>query len=188
MARVKLAFLDRDDTLIACNSLAPEPPPAAPGDLIDPRKVTVLPGVAEGCRMLVEAGFTLIVVSNQGSVARGAAEIAGVERVNRRVDELLRDPQGRALITRFYFCPFHPKGSIPRFAKEHDWRKPSDGMLREAMKDFGAVPLDCMMIGDAERDIEAGIRAGLKPGLCVRVGSEIDFLSAARKVIETCVE
>jgi histidinol-phosphate phosphatase family protein len=183
MNRVRIAFLDRDDTLIACNALEPAPFPAAPGDLIDPDKVALLSGVRDGCGALAAAGFTLVVVSNQGSVARGATDIRGVESVNRRVDELLRDSQDRPLVSRFYFCPFHPKGRIARFSREHPWRKPSGSMLLEAMRDFSAQPEDCIMIGDAPRDIEAAINAGLMPENCVQLGDSVDFSSAVQRLI-----
>lgn len=186
MSSVRLAFLDRDDTLIACNSLPPAPPPAAPGDLIDPRKVSLLPGVLDGCRALARAGFTLVVVSNQGSVARGATDVAGVERVNRRVDELLRDDDGRPLIARFYFCPFHPKGSVKEFSREHPWRKPAGGMLVEAMRELSATPDRCVMIGDATRDIEAGMQAGLSARSCVQVDEHTTFAAAVGRVIQSC--
>lgn len=184
MTTVRIAFLDRDDTLIACNTLEPEPPPAAPGDLIDPKKVSLLGGVLEGCTALAAAGYTLVVVSNQGSVARGATDLRGVERVNRRVDELLRDREGRPLISRFYFCPFHPKGSVASFTREHAWRKPGGGMVLEAMRELSAQSQDCIMIGDAMRDIEAAIVAGLEPRKCVQVTDTVDFLAAVRKVLQ----
>src|SRR5689334_5430399 len=82
-------FLDRDDTLIAARSLPAPAPPAAPGDLIDPALVRLLPGALAACRRLKEAGFVLVVVSNQGVVARGGASPSRVAAVNRRLCELL---------------------------------------------------------------------------------------------------
>src|SRR5579862_6089257 len=64
-------FLDRDDTLMAANSSPAPPPPCAPGDVIDPGLVLLLPGVLDACRRLKRAGFALVVISNQGVVARG---------------------------------------------------------------------------------------------------------------------
>src|ERR1043165_5644871 len=122
-------YLDRADTLMGANSLPAPAPPCAPGDVMDPTLVRLLPGVLEGCRALKQAGFALVVISNQGVVARGGAPLEQVEAVNARLCTLLSDTAGRPLIDAVYFCPFHPKGSVPRFASEHPWRKPAPGMI-----------------------------------------------------------
>ena len=82
-------FLDRDDTLIHCNELPPAPPPAKPGDLVHPQLVRLLPGVLDACIALRDAGFRLVVFSNQGVVARGAAPLRLVEAVNQQMRALL---------------------------------------------------------------------------------------------------
>lgn len=176
-------FLDRDDTLIECNGLPPAPPPAQPGDLVDPSLVRLLPGVLDGCRSLSGAGFDLVVVSNQGCIARGAATCETVEAVNERVRALLVDEFGRGLIRAVYFCPFHPRGRAGWLAQEHDWRKPSGGMLCAAAHELGVVLTRSWLIGDAARDIEAGINAGLRPERCLRVGGGVDFAAAAARVL-----
>ncbi|HYE63271.1 MAG TPA: HAD-IIIA family hydrolase [Phycisphaerales bacterium] len=176
-------FLDRDDTLIACRELPAAPPPCAPGDLIDPGLVRLLPGVLEGCRSLRRTGFALVVVSNQGVVARGGATCAVVDRVNARVGELLIDGAGRPLVERFYYCPFHPKGRVPEFTREHPWRKPAPGMILGAAEELGLDVSRSWLIGDAERDIAAGIGAGLTPERCVRVGEGVSFADAVQAVL-----
>ncbi len=176
-------FLDRDDTLIACNSLPPPPPPAAAGDLIDPSLVALLPGVLDGCRSLHDAGHTLVVVSNQGSVARGGATIEAVERVNRRLDLLLRDAHQRPLVRAFYFCPFHPRGTIPAFTREHPWRKPGPGMILAAAHDLSLTLDGAWLIGDAARDIEAGLAAGLAADRCLRVDDALTFAAATARIL-----
>ncbi len=181
---MRAVFLDRDDTLIECNGLPAPPPPAAPGDLTDPALVRLLPGVPGACAALKRAGFALVVVSNQGVVARGGATLATVEAINRRVSELLHE-DGRPLIDRFYFCPFHPKGRVPEFTREHDWRKPAPGMILAAAADMGLDLRDSWLIGDAARDVEAGIGAGLEPGRCLRIGpgQPLPDLAAAARVV-----
>lgn len=178
-------FLDRDDTLIACNSLPPPAPPAAAGDLIDPALVRLLPGVLDACRALRAAGHTLVVVSNQGSVARGGATIEVVERVNRRADQLLRDDAGRPLVRAFYFCPFHPRGTLGAFTREHPWRKPGPGMITAAAHDLSLDLDGAWLIGDAARDIEAGLAAGLAPDRCLRVDDSLPFTAAAARILSS---
>ncbi len=163
-------FLDRDDTLIECNALPPAPPPAAPGDLCDPALVQLLPGVHNALARLKDAGFLLVVVSNQGGVARGGLTVSRVQEINQRVSDLLPGPQGQPLIERFYFCPFHPKGTVPAFTREHPWRKPAPGMILAAREELGIDLAASWMVGDAARDVEAGINAGLAASRCLRIG------------------
>jgi histidinol-phosphate phosphatase family protein len=181
---MRAVFLDRDDTLIECNGLPAPPPPAAPGDLTDPALVRLLPGVQQACADLKHAGFALIVVSNQGVVARGGATLATVEAINQRVSDLLQH-EGRPLIDRFYFCPFHPKGRVPEFTREHPWRKPAPGMLLAAAADLYLDLSESWLIGDAARDVEAGIAAGLDPRRCLRIGpgQPLPDLTAAARVV-----
>lgn len=144
-------FLDRDDTLIACTGVAPG------GDLGDPALVALLPGVVQGMRQLRSAGFRLVVVSNQGGVARGRFGVADVERVNARVNELLE-----GMIDAFRYCPYHPKGVVPEFTREHPWRKPQPGMILDAAAALSIDLPASWTVGDAPRDIEAGLAAGTR--------------------------
>lgn len=179
-------FLDRDDTLIEANSLPAPPPPAAPGDLVDPALVRLLPGALEACRRLREAGFVLVVVSNQGVVARGGATLEEIDAVNSRLRELLRDAAGDALIDAVYWCPFHPKGAVPGFAQEHPWRKPGPGMILAAAEELGLDLGRSWLVGDAARDVQAGIAAGLAPGRCVLLkgeGGPPDLAAAAEAIL-----
>jgi D,D-heptose 1,7-bisphosphate phosphatase len=145
-------FLDRDNTLIAND-----------GDLGDPAKVALLPGVAEGLRRLKEAGYRLVVVTNQGGVARGHYGETDVERVHSRIAQLVDEESGaKRIIDRFYYCPFHPDGTHPDYRREHPWRKPRPGMLLQAAADLGLDLDRGWMIGDQARDIVAGRAAGVR--------------------------
>lgn len=145
----KAIFLDRDNTLIHND-----------GDLGDPRQVRLIRGAAYAIGSLRQLGFQIVVVSNQGGVARGNYTEAEVQAVNSRINRLVCEALGASLgVDRFYYCPFHPEGSVPQYAKEHPWRKPQPGMLLQAAADLGLTLRDCWMIGDQERDIEAGLAA-----------------------------
>lgn len=182
-------FLDRDDTLIHNRDLpAPADPPMGwkPGDLYDPDRVTLMPGALEACRELRSAGFALVIVTNQGCVARGSATTDQVEAVNARVLKLLTAESGEPLIAAAYYVPFHPMGNVPAYTREHPWRKPQPGMLLAAAEEHGLDLPSSWMIGDAARDVEAGINAGLPAGQCLRCGPEGDHetvLDAARAVL-----
>ena len=183
-------FLDRDDTLIRNSTLSPpaNPHPAwKPGDLSDPARVELLPGALDACRLLKDAGFALVIVTNQGSVARGSATIADVEATNARVGELLTDDVGHALIDRFYFCPYHPLGNVPEFSREDELRKPAPGMLLLAAKELGLDLARSWLIGDMPRDSESGLNAGLLPERCILIGESAghaDVLAAAGHIAD----
>jgi len=144
-------FFDRDDTLITCRAVVPD------GDLGDPALVQLRPYADSACQRLKDAGFTLVVVSNQGGVARGRYDEAAVHAVNERVNELLG-----GLIERFYFCPHHPKGTVAAYTREHPWRKPAPGMLLAAARDMDLDLARSWMVGDSPRDAQAGSAAGCR--------------------------
>ena len=140
-------FLDRDNTLISND-----------GDLGDPADVVLLDGVAQGLESLRSLGFELVVVTNQGGVARGRYGEQDVALVHERLQALV----GKASPLHFYYCPFHPKGTVQEYTREHPWRKPAPGMLYAAAQRLGLDLSRCWMIGDQHRDMEAGHAAGCR--------------------------
>ncbi len=145
-------FLDRDNTLIVND-----------GDLGDPDAVRLIDGVAPALVRLGRAGWRLVVVSNQGGVARGRFTEQDVEAVNLRIAELVDGQAGtRGLIDRFYWCPYHPEGTVERYRREHPWRKPQPGMLIQASRDMAIDLEQSWMIGDQPRDVAAGRAAGCR--------------------------
>ncbi len=145
-------FLDRDDTLIAND-----------GDLGEPERVRLIHGVSDGLRALREAGYRLIVVTNQAGVARGRFTEEDVDAVHQRVSTLVDDGAGgRNIINRFYYCPYHPQAEIAEYRRDHPWRKPHPGMLLQAARDLNLDLASSWMIGDQRRDVEAGRSAGCR--------------------------
>ncbi|MCB9845030.1 MAG: HAD-IIIA family hydrolase [Phycisphaeraceae bacterium] len=181
-------FLDRDDTLIANRSL-PASPGSTPGDLADPERVELLEGAHEACRLLKRSGYVLVIVSNQGIVARGGATLHDVHATNDRLCDLLSEPdehsgRPRSLIDAVYFCPFHPEGSVPEFTREHPWRKPAPGMILAAAEHLELDLTRSWLIGDAPRDVQAGVAAGIDAERCLRIGEGFEgVLDAAVRVL-----
>ncbi len=152
MSSVLAVFLDRDETLIANT-----------GDLGDPDKVVLLREAAAGVRALRDAGWMLFVVTNQGGVARGAFTMDDVDATHARVQRVLEKETGlEQPIEAFYVCPWHPDGVVEAFTREHDWRKPSPGMLLAAADAFDVDLQASWLVGDAPRDIAAGTAAGCR--------------------------
>ncbi len=140
-------FLDRDNTIIFND-----------GDLGDPDGVVLMPGVRESLRRLHEQGWPLIVITNQGGVARGRYDEDAVKAVHARAEQLLGDVP----ILDWLWCPWHPEGTVPAYTREHPWRKPSPGMLIEAADRHKLNLTRSWMIGDQDRDIAAGQTAGCR--------------------------
>ncbi|HMN95680.1 MAG TPA: HAD family hydrolase [Phycisphaerales bacterium] len=154
-------FLDRDNTLMPND-----------GDCGDPDAVTLLAGVGEGLRRLRDAGFRLVVVTNQGGVARGRYTESDVVAVHDRLAALIDAATGLdRCIDRFYACPYHPEGTLERYRREHPWRKPNPGMLLQGAADLGLDLAASWLIGDQLRDVEAGRRAGCRTILLDRDGA-----------------
>ncbi len=144
---------------------------AHPGSLYDPALVRLMPDAAEACSALKGAGYALVVVTNQGAVARGECTIAQVEATNRRMCEVVRAEAG-VEIDGVYYCPYHPKGTVSPWNVEHPMRKPAPGMLLAAAKELGIDLSKSWMIGDTERDIQAALAAGIAVERTIVVGGE----------------
>ena len=143
-------FVDRDNTLIHND-----------GDLGDPAEVRLIQGAAAAVASLRGLGYYVIVVTNQGGVARGKYGEAEVEAVNQRINAAIKADSG-ARIDRFYYCPYHPEASVEQYRREHPWRKPAPGMLLQARDDMNLDLTESWMIGDQMRDVQAGAAAGAR--------------------------
>lgn len=143
----RAVFLDRDGTLIEDVNF-----------LREPSGIRIMPGAPEALRLLREAGYRIIIVSNQSGVARGYFTEAKLVEINEKVQELFA-AQG-AMIDAVYYCPHLPEGRVPEYAIECLCRKPLPGMFFRAAADWKIELIESFAIGDSERDVEAGRRAG----------------------------
>jgi D-glycero-D-manno-heptose 1,7-bisphosphate phosphatase len=115
-----------------------------------------LPGARESLRELRQAGFRVIIVSNQAGIGRGAMSEDDLMVIHRQMVKETEQAGGR--IDAIYYCP-------------HDWdegcecRKPKPGMLFQAQHDFNLDLSRTLFIGDDERDAQAAMAAGCLPAL-----------------------
>ena len=182
-------FLDRDGTL---NEQM--------GYINHIRRFVLLPGVAEAIRLLNQE-FLVLVVSNQSGVARGYFPIKLVLEVHERMKTLLQAEHAR--VDGIFFCPHHPGGSIPEYATSCPCRKPRDGLIKQACREFDIDLAGSFVIGDRCLDMEFAQKANLE-GILVKTGYGLgeveyvlphspfkpllvasDLLDAARWLLET---
>ena len=117
------------------------------------------PTAIEGIKALNDAGYRVFVVTNQSGIARGYYTAGEVEQFH---DAMAQQIQAHgAHVDCFYYCPFHPEGSVAEYAINHEDRKPSPGMLRRAMREWPTDVAASLLIGDQESDLQAAARAGL---------------------------
>ncbi len=146
----RAVFLDRDGTMIAeANYLS------------RPDQVKIFPATRTGLKKLCEAGFTLVIVSNQSGVGRGYFTMADVEKVNEHLcADLARDG---IHFEKIYIAPEKPE--MPSRG-----RKPSPQFLFDARDEFGLDLAHSYMVGDKLIDLECGWNAGVKKSILVRTG------------------
>jgi rfaE bifunctional protein nucleotidyltransferase chain/domain len=127
-----------------------------------------VPGAIDGMRRLQQAGYALVIVTNQSGLARGYYSEEQYRELTRALLAELAH-QGVQL-DGVYHCPHHPKGSVPHLATDCDCRKPAPGMILQAARELGLSLADSILIGDKPSDIEAARAAGV--GHAYRVHSD----------------
>jgi D-glycero-D-manno-heptose 1,7-bisphosphate phosphatase len=140
-----IVFLDRDGTLLKDRPY-----------LSDPREAELLPGVGEGLAALQQAGYRLVIVTNQQGIGLGYFDMGDFIAVNAAMFRLLT-PFG-VTISRIYYCP-HSAADVC------DCRKPEPGLLLRALRDFAIEADKCFMVGDRDLDAMAGAGANCSPVL-----------------------
>jgi len=148
-------FLDRDGTV--CEEV---------GYLSDEKELRLIPGAAEAIIKINQAGWKVIIISNQSGIARGYMNSDDVDRVNQKLLKLLK-AEG-AQVDGIYYCPHHPQGNSPYNIK-CDCRKPEAGLLYKAAREHQLILDKSIMIGDKYSDVETAIRLNI-PGILVRTG------------------
>jgi D-glycero-D-manno-heptose 1,7-bisphosphate phosphatase len=146
----RAVFLDRDGTLIVEKNY-----------LHRPADVEIFPGAGAALKRLADAGFQLIMVTNQSGIGRGYYTLADAERVNEYVCNLLA--REGAHIGKCYIAPEAPD-------QPSRGRKPSPQFLFDARDEFGLNLAESFMVGDKLIDLECGWNAGVKKSILVRTG------------------
>ncbi len=162
----RVALIDRDGTIIVDKVY-----------LRDPDGIEFAPGAIEGLRLLRDAGFALVLITNQSGIARGYFDAARLEQIHDRLQSMLAAEGLR--LEAIYICPHGPDDGC-------DCRKPAPGMVKSAMRDLGFGPDQAVLIGDSDADMGAAAAAGVtglrvaSAGKSAAIGAAADFLGAAR--------
>lgn len=142
MMKKKCVFLDRDGVLNTDDEYY----------TFREEDVFLMEGVPEALKKLKEAGYLLIVVTNQAGIAQNMYGPAEVKEVHRLIQEM-----SGVTLDDLYFSPHHPQHSSRSLR-----RKPDSLMIEKAMAKHNIDPAQSWMIGDRLSDVQAGRKAGVK--------------------------
>ena len=148
----RAVFLDRDGTLIE-----------EVGYATRPEQIRILGGVARALARLADAGYKLVVVTNQSGIARGFLTEDDLNRFHQALDDHLGLLGARVDV--YYTCPHHPdpaEAVRPELAVDCQCRKPRPGLILQAARDLELDLAESWLVGDTWRDIEAGQAAGVQ--------------------------
>lgn len=156
----KAVFIDRDDTIVK------DIPHCT-----DPDLIRLFPGVSESIAKLNNAGYLVILITNQSVIGRGMLDEEGLERIH---DKLRKDiAVGGGHIDDIFFCPHHPDDGC-------DCRKPKIGMGIQAISKYHIDTRRSFMIGDADKDVQFGKSIGCTS---IKVTPEYDFSKAVDDIL-----
>jgi D-sedoheptulose 7-phosphate isomerase len=156
----RAVFIDRDDTVAKDVPYCPSP-----------EKLVLFQGVGRSIKRLNDAGFLVLMVTNQSGVARGYFTEDDLARIHEKMRQDLA--QDGARLDAIYHCPHLPEGGC-------DCRKPAIGMVLQALREFDIDLSSSFVVGDSEREMELARRVGAQ-GIQVREG--FDFNRAVDQIL-----
>lgn len=171
----KAIFLDRDGTI---NKYV--------GFLRNIDDFELIDGAAEAIKLINQSGYLAIIVTNQPVIARGEVTWEQLNEIHRKMETLL-GKEG-AYVDGIYICPHHPDkgftGERPEYKIVCDCRKPKPGLLLKAAKDFNIDLSQSYMIGDDDRDVQAGLNAGCKESIKIETNKGKALLVSVKAVLK----
>jgi D-glycero-D-manno-heptose 1,7-bisphosphate phosphatase len=171
----KAIFLDRDGTI---NKYV--------GFLRNIDDFELIEGAAEAIKKINESGYLAIVVTNQPVIARGEVSWDELNEIHRKMATLLG--QYGAYIDGIYICPHHPdkgfEGERPEYKIVCDCRKPKPGLLLKAAEEFNIDLSQSYMIGDDDRDVEAGNKAEVKASIKIEQNKQNALLDSVSEILK----
>jgi D-glycero-D-manno-heptose 1,7-bisphosphate phosphatase len=161
--RKPCAFLDRDGVINEDR-----------GHIHTPEEFRFTPGMPDAIRMLNDAGWLVVVITNQAGIGRGFYTEQEFASFTEWIDERLAEAGAHVDAT--YHCPHHPTAGLGEYRRECECRKPAPGMLLQAIAEWGPDVATSFMVGDSEKDMEAAAAAGVR-GVAYRSGNVRDLIA-----------
>lgn len=158
----KAVFIDRDDTI------APDCPYCD-----DPKKFDLFDHVPESIKRLNDAGYLVIVITNQSGIGRGYFDEATLSKIHEKMKTQAEEAGGH--IDDIFYCPHNPDDRC-------SCRKPEIGLGELAIKKYGIATSRSFMVGDSEKDIEFGKRLGCK---ALQVKEGFTFSDAVEEILRS---
>ena len=172
--RQKAVFLDRDGTI---NKYV--------GFLTKLEQFELIDGVADAIRQINRSGYLAIVVTNQPVIARGECTWEELQTIHDKMETELG--KADAFVDGIYVCPHHKdkgfEGERLEYKFDCNCRKPKPGLLLQAAKDFNIELSKSIMVGDSERDVEAGIVAGCKQTIKIETNKNIELKQVIQNLL-----
>lgn len=120
-----------------------------------------IPGSIEAIGRLSQAGYTIVVATNQSGIGRGLFDLDDLEAMHAKLSDLVLDAGGE--LAGIFYCPHKPEDNC-------NCRKPASGLFDAIAKEFNLELLTgCSMVGDSLRDLQAGLSHHCTP-ILVRTG------------------
>lgn len=153
----RAVFLDRDgviNALVHYEDTGEYESPRTPADF------DLLPDVIPALQSLQKAGWSLLLVSNQPSYAKGKTTLENLNAVHDLLHAYLQ--QQAVGFTQYYYSYHHPAAIVPELRGESGFRKPNPGFLRLAERQYRLDLHASWMVGDRDSDVLCGQRAGCR--------------------------
>lgn len=156
----KAVFIDRDDTI------APDCPYCD-----DPKKFRIFDGVSKSVKRLNDAGYLVIVITNQSGIARGYFDEKTLTSIHEEMKGQISKDGGH--IDDVFYCPHSPDEGC-------GCRKPEIGLGEQAVRKHNISVSKSFMIGDAEKDVDFGERLGCRS---MRIRDGFTFEDAVNEIL-----
>tara|TARA_B110000196_G_scaffold238025_1_gene206440 strand:+ start:83 stop:574 length:492 start_codon:yes stop_codon:yes gene_type:complete len=163
MNKSKVVFLDRDGVLNVKKN-----------DYVKTvSELEIFPFILEPLKKLQNAGFKLIIITNQSAINRGLTTHKEIQKIHSELKKFLK--KDNISISAIYYCPHRPDENCT-------CRKPKPGLIYQAMNDFKIDINQSWFIGDSETDVEAGKSVGCKTLL---ISPELNFEQSIENILHT---
>ena len=161
MNKLKTVFLDRDGVINKERN-----------DYVKSiSELEIFPNVAKNVELLKNAGFLVVIITNQSAINRGLITHEMVHKIHGSIQNHLK--KNGTCVDGFFYCPHKPDENCI-------CRKPKSGLLNKAILELNIDVNSSWMIGDNDSDIQAGLNVGCQT---IKIGEKINLQKAVDKIL-----